>query len=63
MKRKLTQELVLIGNIYYFFKKKFNFFWIYRDDNGKPYVFQSVRNAEKQILDERLDKVKFFFNF
>jgi len=27
----------------------------YRDDAGKPYVLESVRTAEKQILDQKLD--------
>nr|CAG8600972.1 8119_t:CDS:2 [Entrophospora candida] len=28
----------------------------YRDDDGKPYVLNSVRKAEKKILEDRLDK-------
>lgn len=28
----------------------------YRDDNGKPYVLPSVRQAEKQIAEKQLDK-------
>ena len=27
----------------------------YRDDTGKPYVLESVRTAEKKILDNKLD--------
>ena len=27
----------------------------YRDDAGKPYVLDSVRTAEKKILDSKLD--------
>jgi aspartate/tyrosine/aromatic aminotransferase len=28
----------------------------YRDDNEKPYVFEIVRQAQKEIVDEKLDK-------
>src|SRR5687768_15350002 len=28
----------------------------YRDDNGKPWVLPSVRQAEKQIAEKQLDK-------
>jgi aspartate aminotransferase len=28
----------------------------YRDDDGKPYVFQSVRKAEEHIISSKLDK-------
>ena len=27
----------------------------YRDDNGKPYVFPSVRIAEQRMMDQQLD--------
>ena len=34
----------------------------YRTDEGVPYVFQSIREAEAEILqDKTLDKVKLFF--
>lgn len=33
----------------------------YRDDNEKPYVFETVRKAEQEILNDRsLDKVNTF---
>lgn len=28
----------------------------YRDDDGKPYVFSSVREVEKTIIGDKLDK-------
>lgn len=28
----------------------------YRDDNGKPYVLECVKKAEKQLADQNLDK-------
>jgi len=31
----------------------------YRDDNEKPYVFEVVRQAQKEIIDENQDKVYF----